>query len=832
MLFATSSPLGGKGSNVRMYLLVLLPLVLFFADAWAQGGAWTQKAGVQMQGGSACVVNGKIFVLGGCGNGPGYNDLVTNEAYDPATNTWKAKTPMPTARGFLSTAVVKDTIYAIGGGYPTSKSTVEAFNPATNTWTTRANMLSPRLGAQAAVVDGKIYNIGGNYSERNCEAYDPATNTWTAKAPIPGSGGVVSLAAYNGLIYAFGGGYYTSFSATYAYDPLTDTWTKKRDMPTPRFAFRTYVAGGKIYALGGSQGPPGTLSTVEVYDPIRDTWEAKPNMPDNLAWFAGAVIDDKIYVISGTSNWMTAKMDVWEFDPAFHTDIAAGSVSGTWTSANSPYYINGEVSVPDGQTLTIQPGVEVVFTGHHKLNVQGRLLAVGTENNIIRFTAANTDTGWHGIRFINTPGTNDTSRLVYCSFKHGKANTGAFNSLDRCGGAVMINSFDRVLVSDCLFEGNLTAGDIETTGGPGICIVYGSPTVTRCTFRNNVGTSAGAIKVDFTSRAVISHNIISQNVGYCGAILCAYGSDNRPTVSCNVISDNASSGAAGGIFVYSQSSAHIENNVIVHNTAPMGGGISCYVGASPVLVNNTIAYNTASTDGGGIHCESNSDPILVNNIVYGNSAPAGKQVFLADANSDPNVEYSNIEGGKNGFGGIGAGANYTAWYENNIDSSPSFVDTARDDYHLSSTSPCNGTGIDSVEISGVWYHAPPFDVEDRDRPRPVGSRPDIGAYESPQGRPSGVSQGTTSPKDYVLYQNYPNPFNPKTVISAQWSVTSAISLIVYDVLGRIVAILADGRYPAGRYSFSFDGTGLASGLYFYRMRAGTYAETKIMSLIR
>lgn len=83
------------------------------------------------------------------------------------------------------------------------------------------------------------------------------------------------------------------------------------------------------------------------------------------------------------------------------TYITGGDVSGTWSSAGSPYYIQGEITIPNSETLTLEPGVGVVFLGHYKFNVQGRLLAVGTQIDSIKFTAANTDTGWHGIRFMN-----------------------------------------------------------------------------------------------------------------------------------------------------------------------------------------------------------------------------------------------------------------------------------------------------------------------------------------------------------------------------------------------------------------------------------------------
>lgn len=91
------------------------------------------------------------------------------------------------------------------------------------------------------------------------------------------------------------------------------------------------------------------------------------------------------------------------------TDIAAGAVSGTWTAAGSPYRILGDIYIPSGQKLTIQPGVEVRFQGHYRLEGPGIIDARGTSvaQRDILFTAENTATGWYGIRIWNRTGTVD-----------------------------------------------------------------------------------------------------------------------------------------------------------------------------------------------------------------------------------------------------------------------------------------------------------------------------------------------------------------------------------------------------------------------------------------
>jgi hypothetical protein len=88
------------------------------------------------------------------------------------------------------------------------------------------------------------------------------------------------------------------------------------------------------------------------------------------------------------------------------------------------------------------------------------------------------------------------------------------------------------------------------------------------------------------------------------------------------------------------------------------------------------------------------------------------------------------------------------------------------------------------------------------------------------------------PGEYALSQNYPNPFNPGTVVSCQTPVVGDVKVVVYDILGRKVKVLFDGRLDAGVHPFTFDGTGFASGTYICRMTAGTYAASRKMLLLR
>jgi hypothetical protein len=104
------------------------------------------------------------------------------------------------------------------------------------------------------------------------------------------------------------------------------------------------------------------------------------------------------------------------------------------------------------------------------------------------------------------------------------------------------------------------------------------------------------------------------------------------------------------------------------------------------------------------------------------------------------------------------------------------------------------------------------------------------------------------PNQFVLYQNYPNPFNPSTTIKFQipnlksqradsqlefgdWSL-GFVSLKVFDVLGREVRTLVKEELKAGSYKVTFDASNLASGIYFYRLTAGSFVDTKKVVLMR
>jgi len=133
----------------------------------------------------------------------------------------------------------------------------------------------------------------------------------------------------------------------------------------------------------------------------------------------------------------------------------------------------------------------------------------------------------------------------------------------------------------------------------------------------------------------------------------------------------------------------------------------------------------------------------------------------------------------------------------------------------------SATGInDSGQIFGVGY------------PLPFSTLNLHAFVLTPVTSPTSVSTTSQLQLHYVLYQNYPNPFNPSTTIRYELPKASYVTLKIYNVLGQEVATLVNEEKPAGNYEVNFNASNLSSGVYFYKIKAGSYVETKKMNLIK
>jgi hypothetical protein len=95
-----------------------------------------------------------------------------------------------------------------------------------------------------------------------------------------------------------------------------------------------------------------------------------------------------------------------------------------------------------------------------------------------------------------------------------------------------------------------------------------------------------------------------------------------------------------------------------------------------------------------------------------------------------------------------------------------------------------------------------------------------------------INDNQNKPLSYELYQNFPNPFNPTTKIKYSIARASYVKLKIYDIIGSEVAELVNEEKPIGSYEVWLDGSKLASGVYIYRLQAGSFINTKKMILLK
>jgi len=528
---------------------------------------------------------------------------------------------------------------------------------------------------------------------------------------------------------------------------------------------------------------------------------------------------------------------------AYGVDVS-GHVWGTWTKENSPYNVVNVSRVPPGSTLVIEPGVVVNFKGHYKFNVDSMstLLAVGTETDSIYFTAEDTAVGWWGLRFWYA---DSNSQISYCRLEHGKAIKYLQSRYGWRGGAIF-----------CLMS---------------------NPTISNNTFTNNWAAGrGGAICCDSLASPTISYNTITGNSArYGGGIYCRWHSN--PKIIANTISGNSATYGGGGICT-DESWPTITNSILWENAALNGPQIEVNSGPEP-----RVKYCDVQ---GGWQGEGNidADPLFI--------GPEREDFILRwhspciDA-GDPDPQYNDPDGTRNDMGAFyfdqavlgivevyphdepivippgggdiiydggvfnrsrgnltvdiwaqafvpGLSQPHRLWRYNDITIPLADSITGA---NLSEYVPYFAAGGDYTFVTYIGDYS--FSIIDSSY---FYFTKEGGGYTSDRmhnwptlnGWFSGhlLSRESYVPSRYALAQNYPNPFNANTTINYQVPVDATVKLEVYNTLGQKVATLLDGRQQPGYRSITWDASKVSSGLYFYKLTAGDFTETRRMMLVK
>ncbi|HET6837473.1 MAG TPA: kelch repeat-containing protein, partial [Gemmatimonadales bacterium] len=184
----------------------------------------------------------------------------------PTANFWSARAALLPERRGHSVGVSNGELYAIGGEnkFGNVISTVQAYNPGTNQWSTKAPLPVGRQSANGATTINSIIYVAGGLNPagkltNTLYAYNPATNRWLAQRNMPVPGGCGGSAAIGGKLYVFSGcrlvnGAQDAAGLLHRYDPATNSWTTLVSAPVVHFQPAVAAVGGKLYVVGGNNG--------------------------------------------------------------------------------------------------------------------------------------------------------------------------------------------------------------------------------------------------------------------------------------------------------------------------------------------------------------------------------------------------------------------------------------------------------------------------------------------------------------------------------------------------------------------------------------------------
>jgi hypothetical protein len=334
--------------------------------------------------------------------------------------------------------------------------------------------------------------------------------------------------------------------------------------------------------------------------------------------------------------------------------------------------------------------------------------------------------------------------------------------------------------------------------------------IDRCMFMENSANIVPALGVSGTFKGlVISNTIFQQNAaGSRTSGLSFAGGTGGAVFNCLFAGNHTAGGAS------------------------VGAGLSMGGNSEIDIMNCTFAFNVAAS-GSALSVRTGAKGRITNSIFWKNTGQYIVLATVASAGGHMNMNYCNLQHGRDSIS-VSDSLSELTWGTGNIDGDPVFGDSLGSDFHLSGSSLCIGAGIDSIEVEGVWQQAPGTDIEGFPRPSPAGTRPDLGAFENQVINPVGVAtkDGFGRPSSFELKQNYPNPFNPTTKIQFTIVNRQVTMVEVFDLLGRDVATLVNEVKEPGTYTVEFDGSHLTSGVYFYRLQAGSVIQTRKLLLVK
>jgi parallel beta-helix repeat protein len=503
-----------------------------------------------------------------------------------------------------------------------------------------------------------------------------------------------------------------------------------------------------------------------------------------------------------------------------------------FSSAQTTYYVSESGSnsnnglSPQTALETLQYAADMVTSGDSVLVLEGNYIGFdirtnGNQNSPIVFKAIESSVVIDQRNAVTPDGINieNTSWIVIDGFE--------VQDQPRAGIRAAVSDFITIRNNNChnnyrwgIFTGFTNDLTIENNS---------------CSFSED---EHGIYVSNSSDRPIISNNHSFYNNG-CGIHMngdISMGGDgiiSNAIVEGNILHENGYGGGSA-INMDGVQDSEIFNNLIYNHHAT---GIALYqIDGGDASKNNKVYNNTIIQPADGRWCiisvDGSTGNTLYNNILINHHNFRGSIAVDAASMSGFISDYNVLENRLSDDDG-NSNMNLSQWQSLGYDvhsmiadpESQIFVDNLNCNFHLLQNAQAVDAGTNLVL---------PTVFEDLDNiPRAQGSGFDIGCYEY-----NSVTsvEDDNSPEDFILYQNYPNPFNPNTVIGYRLPANSEVTLKVYNVLGNEIAILVDEYETAGSYEVEFHTSNIkhqpSSGIYFYRLSAGGFNQTKSMLLIK
>lgn len=527
-----------------------------------------------------------------------------------------------------------------------------------------------------------------------------------------------------------------------------------------------------------------------------------------------------------------------QFARADTTYVDSGRVSGVWTTSGSPFVVLGDIRISPEESLEIQAGVQVTFTGPFHIIAEGTIRAAGTVNDSVVFTTdslANQD-GWGGIRILRPAG---LCVFEYCRFEGGRAlgqldfGLGGAVLCDRAevrffgctvhlcqatsGSAIFARNSCDLTIDSCIFRQN----GVNLGSGGAVCVRSGSRlTMSSTRFLCNTALYGGAVTVDASTLLATGCEFSKNNAAIWGGAIFGT-SANINFTDCEFYGNSSTAGGAMDCRVdvrLTMNRCILGQNTSIRQGAEGPGGALLLQNGEQWIYNCTLVENRAS-QGGAIYGGNNMH--IRNCIIAFNTS--GRGIFFPYSGAD--VRYCCLTGNVGGdWGG------WTPPYQfgqrirlnpngdscdvySNIYLDPLFDDSSAVDFGLLSASPC-------------------IDAGDPALPRdPDGTISDIGARTFNQ-IALAVPEWTALPQGTVLHPAYPNPFNPFATLSYDLAQEGFVTLRIFDLLGRETAELVRARLQPGRHAVQWNAESASSGYYFAVLEAGEVRSVQKLLLMK